>query len=76
VRVTEDPAMRALITEWHGHLDGPPIVEAFAEAISRSSGDPSLKVLVVETVRRASGRASIKVLVVNGFARPHNQHFD
>jgi hypothetical protein len=24
--------MRALITEWTGHLEGPPIVEAFAEA--------------------------------------------
>lgn len=29
VRVDEDPAMRALITEWHGHLAGPPVVEAY-----------------------------------------------
>lgn len=32
VRVAQDPAMRALIAEWHGHLEGSPIVEAFAEA--------------------------------------------
>ncbi len=32
VRVAEDPAMRALIAEWHTHLAGPPSVEAFEEA--------------------------------------------
>ena len=32
VRVAEDPAMRALLAEWHTHLDGPPVVEAFEDA--------------------------------------------
>ena len=32
VRVTHDEAMRALIAEWHTHLDGPPIVEAYEGA--------------------------------------------
>ncbi|MFZ2164765.1 MAG: hypothetical protein WAV45_04820 [Propionibacteriaceae bacterium] len=32
VRVNDDPAMRALIAEWHTHLDGPPLVEACEDA--------------------------------------------
>lgn len=31
LRVEQDPAMRALIEEWHTHLAGPPRVEAFEE---------------------------------------------
>ncbi len=34
VRVSNDPAMRALLSEWHTHLDGPPIVEAFEDVTS------------------------------------------
>jgi hypothetical protein len=33
VRVAEDPVMRALLAEWHTHLDGPPVVEAFEEVL-------------------------------------------
>jgi hypothetical protein len=33
VRVAEDPALRALIAEWRTHLAGPPVVEAFEEAV-------------------------------------------
>lgn len=32
VRVNDDPTMRALIAEWHTHLDGPPVVEAYKNA--------------------------------------------
>lgn len=32
LRVAHDPAMRALIAEWHTHLDGPPVVEAYEDA--------------------------------------------
>ncbi|GEA82964.1 hypothetical protein GCM10009774_27510 [Cellulomonas gelida] len=31
VRVEQDPAMRALIDEWHTHLVGPPRVEAYED---------------------------------------------
>lgn len=34
VRVKQDPAMRALISEWHGHLAGPPVVEAYETVVS------------------------------------------
>jgi len=33
LRVAEDPAMRALIAEWHTHLAAPPVVEPFQEAV-------------------------------------------
>ena len=33
LRVAEDPTMRALIAEWHTHIAGPPVVEAFEEAV-------------------------------------------
>lgn len=32
LRVEQDPAMRALLTEWRTHLDGLPRVVAYAEA--------------------------------------------
>lgn len=34
LRVAHDPAMRALIAEWHTHLDGPPVVEAYEDSSS------------------------------------------
>lgn len=31
VRVAHDPVMRALLAEWHTHLDGPPVVESYED---------------------------------------------
>ena len=37
VRVANDPAMRALLAEWHTHLDGPPVVESYQDAPARET---------------------------------------
>ncbi|GCD19704.1 hypothetical protein CTKZ_12660 [Cellulomonas algicola] len=43
LRVEQDPAMRALLTEWRTHLDGAPRVVAYVEAdLGRgSAGGPA-----------------------------------
>lgn len=36
VRVAHDPAMLALLAEWHTHLDGPPLVETYEDVTAAS----------------------------------------